>query len=81
MPHGVTVSIEQMYALLVSMDKKLDALVQTVEDIEERVADHEARLRVLENAGKGKAPATTIIALLIAAASVIVSVLLYTIDR
>lgn len=81
MPDGVNVSIAQMYALLQSIDKKVDGLVRTAEGLEERVADHEARLRVLESANKGKTPPTTIIALLIAAASIITTVLLYTIDR
>lgn len=81
MPDGITVSIAEMYALLQRIDRKVDSLVQTAEGLEERVADHEARLRVLENAGKGKTSPTTIIALLIAAASIVTTVLLYTIDR
>lgn len=78
---GVMVTVEDMYRLLVSIDRKVDSLVQTAEGLEERVADHEARLRLLENAGKGRTPTTTIIALLISASAVIVSVLLYAINE
>lgn len=81
MPDGYNVSIADMYRLLQTIDKKVDSLVQTAEGLEERVADHEARLRVLESAGKGKTAPTTVIALLISAAAIITTVLLYTIDR
>jgi hypothetical protein len=81
MPDGFTVTTAEMYALLQRIDRKVDSLVQTAEGLEERVADHEARLRVLESAGKNKTQPTTIIALLISAAAIITTVLLYTIDR
>jgi hypothetical protein len=77
----VHVTVQDMYALLQRIDRKVDSLVQIADNLEERVADHEARLRALESAGKGQTPPTTIIALLIAAASVITTVLLYTIER
>lgn len=87
MPDGITVSIAEMYALLQRIDRKVDSLVQTAEGLEERVADHEARLRVLEalrvpeEATRAKVTAPTIVALVIASAAVIVNVLLYTINR
>jgi predicted nucleic acid-binding protein len=94
MPDGVTVSAADMYALLLRIDAKVSSLVQTAEGLEDRVADHEARLRVVEakvtaaleaqrvpEESKAKTQPTTIIALLIAAASIVTTVLLYTIDR
>jgi len=87
MPDGINVSIAEMYALLQRIDRKVDSLVQTAEGLEERVADHEARLRVLESlrvpdaTTRAKVPPTTIVALLISAAAIITTVLLYTIDR
>lgn len=90
MPDGVNVSIAQMYELLQRIDRKVDSLVQTAEGLEERVADHEARLRVLEASKASQlsqvderqrvAPAT-VIALIIAASTIVINVLLYTIDR
>jgi hypothetical protein len=87
MHDGVTVSPADMYALLLRIDAKVSSLVQTAEGLEDRVADHEARLRVLEAlrvpdaTTRAKVPPTTIVALLIAAASIVTTVLLYTIDR
>lgn len=95
MPDGVTVTISQMYALLQQVAGDVRAMKQVSDGYEDRLADHEARLRVVEvkitaaleaqrvsdEATRAKTPPTTIAALIVAAASVIVSILLYTIDR
>jgi len=48
MPDGVVVTQEQMYALLIRIDSTVQQLLATVDSIDDRVADHEARLRVIE---------------------------------
>jgi len=45
---NVTITPGQMYALLLAIDRKTDALVASEGRMEERIADHEARLRVVE---------------------------------
>lgn len=45
---AVTVTPEQMYALLSRIDTTVTRISQAVESLDDRVADHEARLRVIE---------------------------------
>lgn len=44
----VTVTLHDMYQLLASIDRKVTELIGGAERMEEKVADHEARLRVVE---------------------------------
>ena len=44
----VIVTPEQMYQLLLCIDSKVSALTATMDTLDERVADHEARLRTIE---------------------------------
>jgi Tfp pilus assembly protein PilN len=48
MSDGVVVSQEQMFRLLMKIDSSLSQLINTVDTIDDRVADHEARLRSIE---------------------------------
>jgi hypothetical protein len=46
---SVTVTTEQMYQLLVKIDQRLIAMSTSFENLDERVADHEARIRAIES--------------------------------
>jgi Mg2+ and Co2+ transporter CorA len=48
MPDGVHVSTEEMFALLRRIDATVTRISQAVDSLDDRVADHEARLRVIE---------------------------------
>lgn len=48
MSDGVVVTPEQMYAVLNRIDATVTRISQAVDSLDDRVADHEARLRVIE---------------------------------
>ena len=48
MPDGVHVSTEEMFALLRRIDATVTRISTAVDSLDDRVADHEARLRVIE---------------------------------
>jgi hypothetical protein len=48
MSDGVVVTPEEMYRVLMRIDSSLSQLISTVDTIDDRVADHEARLRSIE---------------------------------
>jgi hypothetical protein len=48
MPEGVHVSTEEMFSLLRRIDATVTRISTAVDSLDDRVADHEARLRVIE---------------------------------
>lgn len=46
---SITVTTEQMYGLLVKIEQRLISMSASLENLDERVADHEARLRTIES--------------------------------
>ncbi len=48
MSDAVVVTPEEMYRLLTRIDTTVTRISQAVESLDDRVADHEARLRVIE---------------------------------
>lgn len=48
MPEGVHVSTEEMFQLLRRIDATVTRISTAVDSLDDRVADHEARLRVIE---------------------------------
>jgi hypothetical protein len=48
MSDGVVVTPEEMFALLRRIDATVTRISQAVDSLDDRVADHEARLRVIE---------------------------------
>lgn len=45
----IVITTEEMYRLLLSIDAKVSAMAATMDTLDERVADHEARLRTIES--------------------------------
>ena len=45
---SITVTTQQMYDLLVKIDQRLIAMSTNMDTLDERVADHEARIRSIE---------------------------------
>ena len=74
---GVVVSLTSMYELLQSIDRKVSELVTSNEAIDERIADHEARLRIME---ARRVPAF-VIGAVIGFIPVVVTVVLFAIDH
>jgi len=48
-PGGVNITAEQMYSLLLDIDRKVSGLVRDTANQEVKLADHEERLRAIES--------------------------------
>jgi len=82
-PHdgGVLITLADVYALVLELNRKLDALtgdqrmvVKTADDHTTKLADHDSRLRGLE---RGKWPVQSV-SVLVAIAALVVSVVVST---